>query len=463
MTRPEALPLARITLCLGALAVAACAGPERANTPKANSTTSHPPAAAAPDTLPGSHLQAAATGATAEASTPATAQAKDAAEPAEPAAPAAERQNTPPAARAPQTGDLATGERAPTEADMHVPPIPGLEPADHLLHPDERHFAKLWKLTSGGENAEAYWSFAGDRLVLQRRNEQEDILCDRIFVTHPSTGALEQVSDGRGATTCAFFLPSDRQVVFASTGSVQADCPPPPDLAQGYVWALHPEHDLFIKDLDTGATRQVTTSWGYDAEATVAPTGDRIVFTSTRSGDLELWTCALDGSNPVQVTDRPGYDGGAFFSHDGKRLVFRATVFDPAQEAEQIADYRRLLADWRVRPSTMEIFVCDADGSNRRQVTALGGANWAPYFTPDDQSVLFTSNHHVGPRSRNFDIFVVGLEGGEPEPVTRYEGFDSFPMFSPNGEYLAFSSNRGGATPGETNVFIAKWRDSSRK
>lgn len=403
----------------------ACKGPE---TPQTTAPAAEPAAAA--ESMPGSIL------ATAKPEAPASSPAGTTARP-EPAV-------------APKSTTQATGE---------APPVPGVEPVDHLIHPDERHFAQLWKVTSGGENAEAYWNFAGDRLVLQRRNVEERILCDRIYATHPTTGKLEQLSDGRGATTCAYFLPGDKQVLFASTGGVHEECPPPPDLAQGYVWALHPEHDIYVKDLETGAVKALTETWGYDAEATISPKGDRIVFTSTRSGDLELWTCDLAGGDLRQVTDRPGYDGGAFFSHDGTKLVFRATVFDPAKEAEQIADYRRLLADWKVRPAAMEIFVCDVDGSNRRQITNLGQANWAPYFTPDDQRILFTSNHHVGARSRNFDIFSVDLEGKDLQTVTRFEGFDSFPMFSPDGRYVAFGSNRGGTQTGETNVYIARWRD----
>ncbi len=338
-------------------------------------------------------------------------------------------------------------------------PIAGAEPADDLIQEGERFFAQLFRLTRGGENAEAYWNSTSDRLVLQRRNEREDVLCDRIYVTDPEGGPMVQVSSGRGVTTCGFFLSGDREVLFASTQARHEGCPPPPDMSQGYVWPLHPEYDIWARDLETGIERRLTDSFGYDAEATVSPLGDRIVFTSTRSGDLELWTMDLDGGNLVQVTDSPGYDGGAFFSHDGSKLVFRATAFTPGREEQEIAAYRAALASWYVRPSNMEIYVVDVDGSNRRRVTDLGGANFAPYFTPDDRSILFSTNHHVGPRSRNFDLFLIDVDGTNLRQVTNYPQFDSFPMFSPCGRWLAFSSNRGGTTPGETNVFIALWQD----
>lgn len=346
-------------------------------------------------------------------------------------------------------------------------PIAGARPADDLIQPGEEHFARLWQVTAGGENAEGYWSFAGDRLVLQRTNSAEGVPCDRIFVTDgvlPDAAPeartrvrLRQASDGRGATTCGYFLPGDGALLYASTGAHMDGCPPPADHSQGYTWKVHPEFDVWVHDLATGSTRPLHESPGYDAEATVAPRGDRIVFTSSRSGDLELWTCDLDGSNLLQVTDQLGYDGGAFFSHDGQRLVFRATVFTPgAEEAEQ-ATYRQLLSEWKVRPHSMELMLADADGRNRRQLTRMGGASFAPFFFPDDRRVIFSTNHHEA-SARNFDLFAIGIDGQELERITTFEGFDSFPMFSPDGAYLVFASNRGGTTPGETNLFVARWR-----
>jgi Tol biopolymer transport system component len=355
---------------------------------------------------------------------------------------------------------FAAGCAAPDAAlESRERPIPGdFQAVPELIEPGEEHFAELWKLTSGGENAEAYWSFDGSRLVLQRRNPEEGVDCDRIYVTLPD-GSLEQVSDGRGVTTCSFFLPGDDAVLFGSTGAVHEACPPPPDRSLGYVWELHPEYDIYRHDLRTGETTPLVTGPGYDTEATVSPTGDRIVFTSTRSGDPELFTCALDGSDVRQVTSKPGYDGGAFFSHDGRRLVFRSTAFTPGAEAEEQAEFARLLEQDLVRPSDMEIMVCDADGGNRTQVTALGRANWAPYFFPTDDRIIFSTNHHVEGRSRNFDLFAVDDDGGDLERITTYEGFDAFPMFSRDGRWLVFSSNRGGAVEGETNVFLARWKD----
>jgi len=222
-----------------------------------------------------------------------------------------------------------------------------------------------------------------------------------------------------------------------------------------YLWGIYPEYDIFIADRHGKYKRQLTHTPGYDAEATVSPKGDLIVFTSTRSGDLELWTMNIDGSNQKQITSGLGYDGGAFFSPDGKKLVFRASR--PKTEQE-IKEYKDWLAKGLVAPTNMEIYTCNVDGSDLKQITQLGKANWAPYFHPTGQKILFSSNHH-SEKGYDFQLYMINLDGTGLEKITTESKFNAFPMFSPDGKRLVFSSNRNNGGTRDTNLFIADWED----
>ncbi len=315
--------------------------------------------------------------------------------------------------------------------------------------PQERHLRNVRQLTFGGENAEAYFSFDGRWLVFQSTRDGRG--CDQEYLMRPDGSDARLVSSGAGRTTCGYFFPDGSRILYSSTQATSPDCPPRPDYSKGYVWALS-DYQLYTAERDGSDLRPLSPAPGYNAEATVSRDG-WIVFTSTRDGDLDLYKMRLDGSGLVRLTDTPGYDGGAFFSHDGRRIVYRASR---PGTPEELAEYRALLAQRLVRPTTLEIWVMDADGSHQRQVTHLGAASFAPFFLPDDRRIIFASN--VGdPKGRNFDLYVVNDDGGGLERVTWNETFDGFPMFSPDGRQLVFASNRNGSRPGETNVFIADW------
>ena len=319
-----------------------------------------------------------------------------------------------------------------------------------LAYESEGRLGNVRQLTSGGENAEAYWSFDGTRLVYQARKPGME--CDQIFLLDPHTAETEMLSNGDGRTTCAYFYPSGDQILYASTHHHDASCPPNPDFSMGYVWPVYDTYDLFVSGIDGSNLRQLTTEDGYDAEATFSPTGDRIVFTSVRNGDLDLYSMNPDGSDVVQLTDRLGYDGGAFYSPDGSKIIWRAH-YPAGTEAD---DYVRLLGQGLLRPGELDVWVMDADGSNQRQVTDLGGASFAPYWHPDGDKILFSSNHH-DPAGRDFEIYMIGVDGSGLERITHSEGFDGFPVFSPDGRYLVFGSNRYNGGTNDTNVFIAEW------
>ena len=327
--------------------------------------------------------------------------------------------------------------------------------ATALVQPGETRIRNLRQLTFGGDNAEAYFSFDGTRLIYQHRPNTEE--CDQIYTLDIESGDRTLVSTGEGRTTCAYFYPSGDQIIYSSTHHHDPSCPAPPDMSLGYVWPINDTYDVFLADADGSNPRQLTDVMGYDAEATVSPTGDRVVFTSVRDGDLELYSMNLDGSDLTRLTDRIGYDGGAFFSPDGSQIIWRAHY--PEAEEER-ADYLRLLEQGLIRPGELDIWVMDADGSNKRQVTDLPGANFAPYWHPSGEKLIFSSNH-LDPDGREFDIFMINLDGTGLEQITYTGGFDGFPMFSPDGKYLVFGSNRNESHPGNTNVFMAEWVEES--
>lgn len=345
----------------------------------------------------------------------------------------------------------------PAEQTASTPPSDQDTAIDTLTYEGENHFKNLRQLTFGGDNAEAYFSFDNSRLVFQATNEAWGAECDQIYYIPIEGYTGDQppmVSTGLGRTTCSYFLPGDSLIIYASTHLGDTACPEAPRSVNGkYVWGIFEDFDIFVADLEGNIISQLTDEPGYDAEPTVSPDGSKIVFTSTRSGDLELYTMNLDGSDVRQVTNGLGYDGGAFFSPDSKQLVFRASR--PTSEEDQIT-YKELLAQGLVQPTNMEIYVCNVDGSDLRQVTDLGGANWAPFFHPSGEKILFSTNHHTE-SGRQFNIFSIGLDGSGLEQITFDNTFDAFPMFSPDGKKLVFSSNRNNGGTRSTNVFIADW------
>lgn len=316
----------------------------------------------------------------------------------------------------------------------------------------ETHFASMMKITAGGQNAEAYWSWDNSRMIFQAT--RGDLECDQIFTMNPDGSNIKMVSTGKGRTTCAYFFPNKDRILYSSTHFGGDDCPPEPDMSRGYVWGVYKSYDIFTANPDGSDLKRLTDSPGYDAEATISAEG-KIVFTSVRDGDLELYTMDSDGSNIKRITYKPGYDGGAFFSPDGKKIIYRG--YHP-KDPDVLADYQRLLNDGWVRPTIMEIMICDADGSNKRQLTDNGHANFAPFFHPNGDKIIFSSNMD-DPRGRNFELYMMNIDGTGLERITYNETFDGFPIFSPNGTYLSFSSNRFNSERGETNVFIARWKE----
>ena len=314
----------------------------------------------------------------------------------------------------------------------------------------EKHLANIKQLTFGGENAEAYFSTDGKQLIFQAT--RGGYPCDQIYTINLDGSGERRISNGTGRTTCGYFYPGGKQVLYASTHEASKECPPRPSYARGYVWPIYQGYDIYRANADGSGLTPLTRTPGYDAEATIAPDG-LIVFTSVRDGDMEIYSMQADGSNVTRLTNRPGPDGGPFFSWDGKRFGFRGRVL---QAGAELDEYRSLLKEGLWRPTSLELFVMDRDGSNLKQVTTLGGANFAPSWHPDGKRLIFASNVN-DPKQRNFDLYLVNLDGTGLEQITFNDTFDGFPMFSPDGRKLVFASNRNAKGEGETNVFIADW------
>jgi TolB protein len=324
-------------------------------------------------------------------------------------------------------------------------------PRDSLVIQGEKHLRNIRQLTFGGENAEAYFSADDKHLIFQSTRAGRQ--CDQIYTMDVDGSNVKLISTGEGRTTCSYFFPNGKRILYSSTHLGARECPPRPDFSKGYVWAVYPAFDIFTARPDGSDLKRLTNTPGYDAESTITRDGKKIVFTSMRDGDLDIYTMDADGGNVKRLTTELGYDGGPFWSYDGKQIVYRAN--HPQTEQEK-TDYKALLKDNLIRPTTLDIWVMNADGSNKRQVTHSSKASFAPYFFPDGKRIIFASNMN-DPRGRNFDLYTINVDGTGLEQITFNDTFDGFPMFSRDGKKLVFASNRHNKSQGDTNVFIADW------
>jgi Tol biopolymer transport system component len=357
----------------------------------------------------------------------------------------------------PMAGFLFTSEKETVDVFNSLQPVP----TDTVLYPEESHLRNVRQLTFGGDNAEAYFSFDGEWLIFQKTNPREGILCDQMYIGRVPKSADEKfepklVSTGKGRTTCGAFLKDGKHIIYASTHQGSEACPPVPDrttYGNRYIWPLYDSYDIFMADLNGKIVKQLTKSPGYDAEGTISPDGKSMVFTSMRDGDLELYVMDLKSGKTKRVTNMLGYDGGAWYSPNGKKLIWRASR--PKTE-EEIKEYKELLKENLVAPTRMEVWIAEADGSNPRQVSNFGNANWAPAYMPDSKRIIFASNHEYK-RSFPFNLYTMNEDGSGLSKVSRDKGFDAFPMFSPNGKQIVFCSNRNNGGTRDTNIFVAEW------
>ncbi len=338
-----------------------------------------------------------------------------------------------------------------------APSVPNpFQPAPGDPHRDvrETHLRDIKKLTHTGSNAEAYWSWDGKRIIFQSTRDGRD--CDQIYLMNSDGSDQHLVSTGKGRTSCGYFMPGDTRIIYASTHGVSADCPPGPPFTPGtYRWPVFSSYDLYTAKPDGSDVKPLLAHDGYDAEATVAPNGKWIVFTSERSGDIDLWRADINGKHLKRLTDAVGYDGGAVWSPDSKLIAWRTNY--PKGDAAS-AKYRELLKQHLVEPMDMDIWVMNADGTGKRQLTHLVGAAFAPVFSPDGKALVFASNWEDRQgKGRNFELYKVNLDGTCLERLTYTGNFNSFPHFSADGKKLLWISGREAAAPRQFNVFLAEY------
>jgi TolB protein len=324
--------------------------------------------------------------------------------------------------------------------------------APDLATPQEKHLKNVHQLTFGGQNAEAYFSADGKKLIFQ--STRDNLQCDQMFTMNVDGSDVRMVSNGKGRTTCGYFYPDGKTILYSSTYVADPQCPLRPDFSKGYTWAVLPTFEIFAANPDGSGLMQLTDSPGYDAEATISPNGKHIAFTSTRNGDLDIYTMDADGRHVKQLTHELGYDGGPFFSPDGKWIVYRA--YHP-KTGQEITEYKNLLAQNLIRPTSLEIWIMKANGRRKRQITKLGAASFAPSFSHSGERIIFSSNLGSTGGMGNFELYVIDVNGKHLQQITYSPGFDGFPMFSPDGKKLVWASNRNAKVAHETNIFIADW------
>ncbi len=301
---------------------------------------------------------------------------------------------------------------------------------------ESRYLRNIRELTfAGSKSGEAYFSADGKSIVFQSVREPGNPFY-QIYKMDLADGVATRVSTGKGRTTCAYFHPTKKRILFASahldpdTDAKQKaeieklKAGPPPR----YQWDFDPFLDIFESDYDGGNLVRLTDAPGYDAEGAYSPDGAKIVFCSYRDkdGDGEIYTMDSDGKNQRRLTHEKGYDGGPFFSPDGKKIVWRH-FSDQAHS---------------------EVWTMDIDGSNKKQVTDLKALSWGPYWTPSMEWIIFASNFE----DPAFELYAIHPDGSGIVRLTYTDGFDGLPVVSPDGKKLMWTSTRA---DGKSQVFLA--------
>ena len=319
---------------------------------------------------------------------------------------------------------------------------------------DDFYLENTRQLTFNGDNGEAYFSPDDKYFVFQSKRDGN--LCDKIYTMTVDGDDIKMIDENRGAFTCSYYSLDGKKIFFSSTMQDSINCPevykdPNP---RKYIWPLR---NFDIYSMSSNKIKNLTNSYGYDAEATVHPYEEKIIFTSKRNGDIDLYEMNYEGLELKRITKDFGYDGGAFYSPDGERIVWRAWY--PENDNERMM-WANNLANNYIEAVPLNIYISKRDGSEKIKLTNNGATNWSPSWHPSGDYIVFSSNmddwleahNSYGP---NFELYLIEINTGKLSRLTYNKTFDSFPVFSNSGKKIVYSSNRDANNPRQTNIFIS--------
>ena len=312
--------------------------------------------------------------------------------------------------------------------------------------------ADVQQLTFEGDNGEGYLNQEETQVVFQSKRDGND--CDKLYLVDIDGKNLKEFPLRDGAFTCAHYALDNEFIFFSSTMKDGPECPeiykhPNP---RKYIWPLR-NYEIYKWDGNTAT--QLTNAPGYNAETTTHPTERKVIFTSMREGDIDLYEMDYDGENVKRITTELGYDGGAFYSPDGNSIVWRAWY--PSNDAER-EKWSINLDNRYIDAVPLDIYIASRDGSNKQRLTDNGATNWSPSWHPNGKHIVFSSNmddwrEDYNAFGSNFELYMIEIETLKLTRLTDNDTFDSFPVISKKGKII-FSSNRNAKNARQTNIFV---------
>ena len=310
----------------------------------------------------------------------------------------------------------------------------GFEPLGDDPKNEARHLRNVRQVTTGFARAgEGYFRPDGQAVIFQASESAEGDY--QIYTLDLAPGSKPtMVSTGRGKCTCSYYHPDGKSILFAST-HLDANASakkkgPAYSRTERYRWDFDAAMDIFRAAPDGTNLVRLTDAPGYDAEGSYSPDGTRIIFTSFRDGDGEIYIMDADGKNPRRITRSKGYDGGPFFSPDGKKIIYRSD---------------------RKQNDLLQVYLNNPEGTAERALTSNDAVNWGPFFHADSRHIVYSTSLHG---HQNYEIYLLDTETGRQDRVTYRDGFDALPVFNGDGSKLLWTS-KGRAADKTSQLFIA--------